>query len=118
MGKCGDELRNLAHRMMHEKWDFKSQTKKYVRQVMGMYRQEELMEGLQELNYKELKMIAGCGIPGDAWRLSFDLLKQKRQEVDLFIEKHGQQATAIVEQEADQEAEGDGAPGVQTPETG
>jgi hypothetical protein len=116
MGKCGDELRELAHRMMHEKWDYKSQTKKYVRQVMGMYRQEELMEGLRELNYKELKMIAGCGVPGDAWRLSFDLLKEKRLEVELFIEKHGQQAKAIVEVNPDEEGEDDGDAGIQTSE--
>lgn len=82
---------------MMEKWDYKSQTKKYVRQVMGMYRQEELMEGLRELTYKELRMIAGCGIPGDAWLLSFDLLKQKRQEIDLLIEQHGLNAHAAVE---------------------
>lgn len=99
MGKCGDELRDLAHRMMLEKWDYKTQTKKYVRQVMGYYRQEELMEGLTELNYKELKMISGCGIPGDAWKFSFDLLKKKRMEIDLLIEEHGKKASATIEHE-------------------
>ena len=112
MGKCGDELKELAHRMMQEKWDYKTQTKKYVRQVMGFYRQEELMEGLTELNYKELKMISGCGIPGDAWKFSFDLLKQKRQEIELLIEEHGKKATATVEPDEEPEDQPDGATGV------
>jgi len=114
MSKCGDELRELAHRMMKEKWDYKTQTKKYVRQVMGYYRQEELMEGIKELNYKELKMISGCGIPGDAWRCGFDLLKQKRQEIELLIEEHGQKAKATVEIGEQPEESDNGGAGVQT----
>jgi len=96
-----NELKQLAHRMMTEKWDFKSQTKKYVRQVMGYYDQTTLMKLLDDLNYKELKMIAGCGIPGDAWRYSIDLLKKKRDEIDLIIEEHGKKASAVVEHDAD-----------------
>jgi len=114
MSKCGDELRDLAHRMMTEKWDFKSQTKKYVRQVMGFYTQVELMGGLKELTYKELRMISGCGIPGDAWKIGFDLLKVKKQEIDLIIEQHGKTAHATVEDDENEEAPDNGEYGVQT----
>lgn len=99
MAEMKNELRDLAQRMMKESWDYKSQTKKYVRQVMGMYEQEELMKLLDDLNYKELKMIAGCGIPGDAWRYAVDLLRAKKRQVDIFIEQDGQKATATVEHE-------------------
>lgn len=109
MAESGNELRDLAQRMMKEKWDYKSQTKKYVRQVMGYYDQTTLMKLLDDLNYKELKMIAGCGIPGDAWRYSLDLLRKKRDELDLLIEQHGQKATTTVELETLEEGNPDGA---------
>lgn len=112
MVESENELKQLAHRMMKEKWDYKSQTKKYVRQVMGYYDQVKLMQLLDELNYKELKMIAGCGIPGDAWRYSLDLLRRKREELDLLIEQHGQKATMTVEHDEPMEENPDGAPGV------
>lgn len=115
MAEIVEELKTLAHRMMQEKWDYKSQTKKYVRQVMGYYRQEELIAALEHLTYKELKMIAGCGIPGDAWRVSVDLLKRKREEIDLLIEQHGQQATATIEPDADSGDDSDGEGRIQTP---
>lgn len=97
MDEYENELKTLAHRMMTEKWDYKYQTKKYVRQVMGYMDQPALMKLLGGLNYRELKMIAGCGIPGDAWLYSVDLLKKKRMELDLLIEQSGQKATATVE---------------------
>jgi hypothetical protein len=109
MAENTNELRDLAHRMMTEKWDYKSQTKKYVRQVMSYYDQVKLMQLLSELNYKELKMIAGCGIPGDAWRYSLDLLRQKREELDLLIEAHGQKATTTVDIDTSEEAETNGS---------
>lgn len=112
MAESDNELRNLAQRMMKEKWDYKSQTKKYVRQVMGYYDQTTLMRLLDDLNYKELKMIAGCGIPGDAWRYSLDLLRRKREELDLLIEQHGQKATMTVEHENEIEEGPDGKTGV------
>lgn len=108
MAEIVEELKTLAHRMMQEKWDYKSQTKKYVRQVMGYYDQEKLMRLLDELNYKELKMIAGCGIPGSAWRYSVDLLDKKKKEVELFIEQGGAAATAIVEHDGEKEEAQDG----------
>lgn len=97
MAENENELKTLAQRMITEKWEYKEQTKKYVRQVMGYYTQDRLIKALDELNYKELKMISGCGIPGDAWRHSIDLLKKKKQEVELFIAKGGAKATAVVE---------------------
>jgi hypothetical protein len=97
MAEMENELKILAQRMITEKWQYKEQTKKYVRQVMGYYTQERLIAALAELNYKELKMIAGCGIPGDAWRYSVDLLAKKKQEVELFIAQGGTKATATVE---------------------
>ena len=103
MAEKENELKKLAQRMMTEKWDYKAATKKYVRQIMGYYTQEELMGYLDELNYKELRMIAGCGIPGDAWRYSTDLLRKKKQEVELFIAADGKQATATVEHEPDED---------------
>ena len=109
MEKDRNELRDLARRMMTEKWDYKSQTKKYVVQVMKMYKQEELMQLLEDLNYKELKMIAGCGVPGDAWRVCYDLLRKKKSELDLFIEQGGQQAHASVEHEGPEEEIPNGA---------
>lgn len=96
MAESENELKQLAQRMMTEKWEYKSQTKKYVRQVMGYHKQEDLMKLLDDLNYKELKMIAGCGIPGDAWKYSYDLLHKKKMELDLFIEQGGQKATVTV----------------------
>lgn len=102
MAENENELKELAQRMMGEKWDYKSATKKYVRQVMGYYTQEKLMMLLDGLNYKELKMIAGCGVPGDAWRYSIDLLRKKRDEIDLFISQSGQKASATIEHEPTQ----------------
>jgi hypothetical protein len=112
MAESGNELRDLAQRMMKEKWDYKSQTKKYVRQVMGYYDQTDLMIKLNELNYKELKMIAGCGVPGDAWRFTLDLLKKKRDEIDLLIEEHGKKATATVELDDIKEESSNGDAGI------
>jgi len=109
MAETENELRQLAQRMMKESWDYKSQTKKYVRQVMGVYDQGKLMALLDDLNYKELKMIAGCGIPGSAWRYSVDLLEKKKRQVDLFIEQDGQNAKATVEHEDLPEVDKDGS---------
>jgi len=112
MAELENELKTLANRMMTEKWEYKAQTKKYVRQVMGYYDQERLMHALDELNYKELKMIAGCGIPGDAWRYSVDLLSKKKKEIELFIAQDGQKAIAVVEPEDIEEEKPDGETGV------
>lgn len=103
MAENENELRTLAQRMMKEKWDYKSQTKKYVRQVMGYHTQEHLMELLDDLNYKELKMIAGCGIPGDAWLYAYNKLKKMRQELDLYIAQGGQSASVTVEHDQNEE---------------
>jgi len=67
---------------------------------------------LDELNYKELQMIAGCGIPGDAHRYSVNLLHKKKLELELFIEQGGQKATAIVNATGTSEGDDLGAPGV------
>lgn len=112
MAENDNELRDLAQRMMKEKWDYKSQTKKYVRQIMGYMDQEELMKKLEDLNYKELKMISGCGIPGTAWKYSYDLLAKKRQEVELFITQNGEKASAVVEHDDKQEESDNGCTGV------
>ena len=112
MAEMENELRQFAQRMIKESWDYKSQTKKYVRQVMGVYDQEKLMRLLDDLNYKELKMIAGCGIPGTAWRYSVDLLAKKKHEVDLFIAQDGQNATATVEHEDLPEVDENGSTGI------
>jgi hypothetical protein len=103
MAELENELKTLAQRMMSEKWEYKAQTKKYVRQVMGYYTQEKIMEYLDGLNYKELKMITGCGVPGDAWRYAVDLLRKKKQEIELFITQSGQKATSTVELDQDEE---------------
>lgn len=103
MAELENELKTLAQRMMSEKWEYKAQTKKYVRQVMGYYTQEKIMESLDGLNYKELKMITGCGVPGDAWRYAVDLLRKKKQEIELFITQSGQKATSTVDLYPDEE---------------
>jgi hypothetical protein len=100
MAETDNELKQLAQRMIAEGWEYKSQTKKYVGQVMRIYTQEKLMKLLDGLNYKELKMISGCGIPGDAWRYSYDLLRKKKLEVELFITQGGVKASATIEHEA------------------
>jgi len=82
--------------------------------VMSYYDQVELMRLLDGLNYRELKMIAGCGIPGDAWRYSLDLLRKKRVELDLLIEAHGQKATMTVESDDIEGVDPDGKTGIQT----
>jgi hypothetical protein len=112
MAEMENELKTLAQRMILEKWEYKEQTKKYVRQVMGYYTQERLMKALEDLNYKELKMIAGCGIPGDAWRYSVDLLRKKKDEIDLFVAQGGVKASATIEHEPDEEENPDGETGV------
>ena len=108
MAEMENELKTLAQRMIAEKWEYKAETKKYVRQVMGYYTQEKLMKLLDELNYKELKMIAGCGVPGDAWRYSVDLLRKKKTEIELFISQDGQKATTVAELETCEEEPQDG----------
>ncbi len=102
MVKKENELKILAQRMMTEKWHYKSQSKGYVCQVMKALDQTELMALLDELNYKELKMISGCGIPGDAWMYSVALLKKKREEIDLFIDQGGTKASASVEHDEEE----------------
>jgi len=98
MDETKNELRDLAQRMMKEKWDYKSQTKKYVRQVMGMYSQDELKKLLDGLNYKELKMVTGCGIPGDAWLFAYYKLRKFKNDLELYISQGGQSAQAVVKQ--------------------
>lgn len=97
MAETPNELKALAERLITEKWEMKRKTMEYVRYLLCSYDQKKLMNLLDELNYKELKVIAGCGIPGDAWRYSIDLLKKKREEIDLIIEEHGKKASAVVE---------------------
>lgn len=109
MAELENELKTLAQRMISEKWEYKAQTKKYVRQIMGYHTQEKLMSLLDDLNYKELKMIAGCGIPGDAWRYSVDLLHKKKQEIELFIAQGGVKASATIEHETNKEGSRNGA---------
>jgi len=70
------------------------------------------MKKLDELNLKELEMISGCGIPGDAWRYSIDLIKKKKLEVELFITQGGAKASATIEHELNEEESRNGASGI------
>jgi hypothetical protein len=99
MAERTNEFKELAQRMMHERWDVKRKTMEYVKQVLHYYDQTELMAHLEELNYKELKMISGCGVPGHAWIYTVALLAKKKAEIELFISQGGQKATANVELE-------------------
>ena len=99
MAETPNEFRELAQRMMKENWEVKRKTMQYVKQVLHYYDQKKLMEQLDGLNYKELQMISGCGVPGDAWRYACDLLHKKKQEIELFIAQDGGKASATVEHE-------------------
>ncbi len=98
MAERPNEFKELAQRMMHERWDVKRKTMDYVKQVLHYYDQTDLMNLLEELNYKELKMISGCGVPGHAWIHAVALLAKKKAEIELFISKYGQKAIATVDQ--------------------
>ncbi len=112
MAETPNEFKLLAQRLMTEKWEVKRKTMKYIKDVFTYYDQKKLMSLLDELNYKELKMIAGCGIPGDAWRYSVDLLHKKKMELELFIEQGGQKATVTFEPAENRGEDPDGPPGV------
>lgn len=92
-----DELKRLAQRLLGEKWDYKKSTKPYVRDVMRYMDQDVLMRALDQLNLKELEQIQGCGVPGDAWRYCNDLIRKRKEEIDLIINKQGAEAIAQVE---------------------
>jgi hypothetical protein len=107
-----DELKRLAQRLLGEKWEYKKSTKPYVKDVMKYMDQDSLMRALDNLNLKELEQIQGCGVPGDAWRHCNDLIRQRKEEIDLIIKKQGAEATATVDHNTITETEDHGTTGV------
>lgn len=98
--------------MLTEKWQYLQESKKYLKSVMLSMKQEDLVKDLSELNYNELKMAHGAGVPGDAWLYSFRRLKELRGKLNEYIEHTGTEAKFSVEVPTDEEADKDGEAGV------
>lgn len=90
-------LKEMAHRMATEQWDMKRDTKKYIHYIMCSAQCEELCSELDTLNLHELRMIQGCGVPGEAWEYCNALIKKRKQEVNALIAEQGRTAKMTVE---------------------
>ncbi len=104
--------------MMAEKEPYYRETKKYFNTVMRRMEQTELMEALKELNIHELKQCLSAGVPGDAMHAANILLKKLKEEIQIYIEKKGAEASATVEIESEQEEDKDVVEGIRPSEKG
>lgn len=81
---------------------YRKENMNYLRSIMKPMDQEELIGYLRELNYKQLKIAVGSGVPGHAQAIALTLLKEKREALDAFIASDGASAemeTEVSEQE-------------------
>jgi len=108
-----NDLRPICKRMMEEKWKYKIETKKWLQATMRGMTQDELIQQLDELNYKELAMAIGAGIGGDAWRFAMDKKRKMNEERSAVIAKYEYTYNVNGEVDAEQEGEENGTKRVQ-----
>jgi hypothetical protein len=112
------DIKRMCERALGEEWRFKQETLKYIRSLMLSMKQEDLIIELDTLNYKELRMAVGVGVPGDAQQFARDKLKAMREKI-----RESTNASAsfhwidLNKKPADKEAV-DGTGGVQTSKEG
>ena len=95
----------------------KQDTKKYVKYLMCSAKPEDLMEELESLNLNELRMVQGCGVPGEAWTYCNELIRKRKKEVHALIMEQGAKASMSVETGSDGESENDGTSSIRTSES-
>jgi len=96
-------VKRQARKAVETKPEYRQAELKYLKYIMQDLSQEALIECLQTLNIRELKMAIGAGVPGHAMYEANKLLSEKKHRMEMFIESDG--AVATVETELNEPVE-------------
>lgn len=105
MKDVSNPIKRLAANAVATKRMYVKAELKYIGSVMKELSQEDLVECLETLNMKELKMVIGAGVPGHALFKAHELLREKKERMEMFIENEGTSATVEVETNEEEEEE-------------
>lgn len=88
---------------MTDKPEYRAQNLNYMRYEMKMMEQEDLISYLKDMNIKELQYCQGAGVPGHANTIVLQLLKQRKQEMQEYLENKGSERINEVDAEKAQD---------------
>lgn len=90
-----DSFLDDVKRYLHAPKDERHYNKTALRDRMKWMKQEELMEALKKMNIKELQYVMGCGVPGSANTEAIRIMKQRREEMEKFLERQSKKAAEL-----------------------
>lgn len=93
MVEMDNPVKRQARKAVETKPEYRQAELKYLKYIMQDLSQETLIECLKTLNLRELKMAIGAGVPGHAMYVANELLSEKKQRMEMFIEQDGVTAT-------------------------
>ena len=111
-------VKERAQRILKSDRAYKRNEMDYLLSVMKQIPQEELITDLKTLEYRELKAVVSCGVPGHAHDVAIKLLREKKRALELFISEGGIEAIMTTEAEEPKEEDKDGDEGVRSSESG
>jgi len=92
-------LQEKVRKYMTDKPEYRAQNLNYMRYEMKMMDQEALISDLKDMNIKELQYCQGAGVPGHANTVVLQLLKQRKQEMQDYLNNQGSQRINTVDSE-------------------
>lgn len=111
-------IKDQCIRTMTDGKAYKSQNRNYLASLMKATPQEELIEYLNDLDYYQLKVAVGCGIPGHAQPLSLIRLKKLRDEVDQYVRSKKEASEATFTVKVGKEDKDESTKGIRTSKEG
>lgn len=118
MAENENVVKKQCMEILKAKEDYRKGARTYLRYIMKDLDQDTLMKCLEDLNIRELKQAIGSGVPGHAMHRANELLHEKKQKMEMFIEQDGKNASATVESENEKEDINDGESGICTSKEG
>ena len=94
MAEIINPLKKKAAALVAEKPGYRKEARSYLRFWMMEQKQEDLIRWLHDLDYKELRMVISCGVPGDAMRVANDLLADMKKEIEEYLQQRSAQRTS------------------------
>lgn len=117
MPEIVNPLKKKAAALVAEKPGYRKEARSYLRFWMMEQRQEDLIRWLHDLDYKELRMVISCGVPGDAMRVANDLLARMKKDIEEYLKQRSAQRMPSESVTISVEEEDYAEPSVHTSET-
>lgn len=109
-------IKERANRILTQDKAYRAEEVKYLLSVMKGMPQEELIRHLYTLSLPEIKAVVSCGVPGHANIIAKQILKEKKDALELIIQEGGIEAVIEPPVEINEEEKDDNSEGVRPSE--